>query len=123
MKRAVHEEVFPNNWELPGGHIEPGETVRQCVERETLEETGLLVDEILGEFAELHWDSMSSGKKNIQMNYVVRVKEPMELRSNPDEHSEWLWASEDQVDALLMTPAMAKVMRDAFEYSKTNNVF
>ena len=28
VKRAAHEEVFPNNWELPGGHVEPGETVQ-----------------------------------------------------------------------------------------------
>jgi|SRR5271170_7484534 len=53
VKRAEHEEAFPNNWELPGGHVEPGETVRQCVERETLEETGLSVDKVLGEFEEL----------------------------------------------------------------------
>ena len=123
VKRAEHEEAYPNNWEIPGGHVEPGETVRQCVERETLEETGLLVDKILGEFAELHWDSRSSGKKNVQMNYAVNVKQPMDLRLNPEEHSEWLWANEDQVDALLMTPAMNKVLRDSFEYSKTNSIF
>jgi mutator protein MutT len=32
------------SWEFPGGKIEPGETGRACVERETLEEVGVSVN-------------------------------------------------------------------------------
>ena len=80
VKRVGHEVACPNSWELPGGYVEPGKTVRQCVESGTLEETGLLVNIILREFAELHWYSTSSGKKSVQMNYAVNVKQPMDLR-------------------------------------------
>lgn len=31
-------------WSLPGGHVEPGETDKQAVAREVLEETALTVD-------------------------------------------------------------------------------
>ena len=122
VKRASHEEAFPDNWELPGGHVESRETVKECVERETLEETGLTVDRVLGEFDELRWVSKSKGRTNVQYNYVVTVHEPMDVIVNPEEHSEHMWIKETEVDGLLMTPAMNKVLHDSFKYSKSKAV-
>ena len=33
--------VYPNAWVLPGGHIDLGETLEECVIREVNEETGV----------------------------------------------------------------------------------
>ena len=38
--------VSPNQWAIPGGRIEPGETPQAAAQREVLEETGLVVDAI-----------------------------------------------------------------------------
>jgi 8-oxo-dGTP pyrophosphatase MutT (NUDIX family) len=118
VKRAPTEEAFPNNWELPGGHVEDTDLdVYHTIERETAEETGQIVEKVLGEFEELFWDSRS-GKKNIQMNYAVTVKENIPIKLNPDEHSEWMWATAEQCMELLMTPAMRKVLSDSFRFAE-----
>lgn len=119
VKRASNEEAFPDNWELPGGHVEPGETIKECVGRETAEETGLVVDHIFGEFDELRWMFETKKRVNVQFNYAVRVSEPMNVRLNPEEHSEHMWIKEYDVDGLL---AMKKVVHDSFKFSKTNAV-
>jgi len=41
VQRATDPQA--GKWSVPGGHVEPGETVAGAVEREVLEETGLEV--------------------------------------------------------------------------------
>jgi 8-oxo-dGTP diphosphatase len=48
---------FPNHWDLPGGHLMPGESPETCVRREMIEEMELELGEI-HLFKEYNWDDL-----------------------------------------------------------------
>ena len=44
LRRRPDDRGFPHRWCLPGGQLEPDETPKQAVVRETAEETGLTLE-------------------------------------------------------------------------------
>ena len=43
-KRSRKMRVYPRSWVLPGGHIEPSESLEDGVIREVFEETGIQIE-------------------------------------------------------------------------------
>lgn len=41
LKRPYDHKKYPNQWTLPGGKVDPGETTEVCAYREMFEETGI----------------------------------------------------------------------------------
>jgi 8-oxo-dGTP diphosphatase len=87
VKRKDNDSFIPSVWEIPGGGVDPGETLQQAVEREVAEETGLSLS------AEGYSvvNTCTYGD-TVQYNYHL----PLCL-SNPTitltEHSEYAWVS------------------------------
>lgn len=74
-------------WVLPGGRLEPGETIRECAERELLEETALK-----GRFIRVLYVSefLAENRHTIDVTVQVEVdsSEEPQLGSDPEEEAD-----------------------------------
>ncbi|KAM7190113.1 NUDIX hydrolase domain-like protein [Rhypophila sp. PSN 637] len=88
-------------WAFPGGHIEYGEEIFECVERETLEETGLAIrgvkviavtNDVFVE-ANKHYITIFT-----KCERVDQTQQPQRLEPNKCEG--WSWKSWDEIKTL-----------------------
>lgn len=83
-------------WCLPGGHLEFGESVESCAEREVLEETGLKVKNLkIGPYTN---DIMPADKKHYATLFIiaeVAAGEPKVME--PDKCGGWCWFEWDSL--------------------------
>jgi 8-oxo-dGTP diphosphatase len=89
LRRAPVMLYRPGSWDLPGGHLSLGETVEQCLARETREETGLEI----GITRLLGFNHAAEGPY-MQILYACRlVSASCEVRLLPWEHVESRWVT------------------------------
>ena len=126
LARAVieHEDHFllarahgTSNSFLPGGHIEYGEGIPNCLRRELLEECGLNVN--VGRFLGIveHGWADAHGRRQVEINHLFLVSSPALTRDQSvasieaDLSFEWVHVSQLEVKALKPPPLIDLLTR------------
>lgn len=85
---------FPgaNTWQCPGGLLEPGESVFECARRETLEETGVQVNNL--RYGPYTNNRFSDGAQHTVTLYVLADYLSGHISSRePERADHWQWVN------------------------------
>ena len=106
VKRHPKSRTEPEMWELPGGKVESGEFFADALVREIKEETNL--DVKVGDFCEaIQNDYMH--KRTVQiMMYLKDITGEVQIS---DEHTDWMWASLEELGNLKISTSLKKVLK------------
>ncbi|MER7440339.1 NUDIX domain-containing protein [Micromonospora avicenniae] len=100
QRRSPHRRLFPNCWDVVGGHLESGEDVEAALRREVTEETGWTVSHLLGPVGEYRYVG-DDGLARIEYDWLVRVEGDLTRpRLEVGKHTEFRWLAEEDVALL-----------------------
>jgi 8-oxo-dGTP diphosphatase len=105
-----------NQWSIPGGLLEVGETLREGVRRELLEETAVEVRvlELVEVFERIRLDANGKARHHfVVLDYLCEA-----VRGEASAGSDAIevaWAAADELERYLLTEATTQVILRAFE--------
>ena len=115
----VRSPKWSNKWTMPGGHIEPGETIIGAIEREAEEETGLKLKPVkIVAFGEL------IGSKDfhrpahfIYFDLLCKVENDIVTLDN-DELTDYMWVKPEDALKMDLAESYDQTIKDYLEYNK-----
>jgi 8-oxo-dGTP diphosphatase len=103
QRRSASRRLFPDCWDVVGGHLEPGESVEDALRREVSEETGWQVTIVLGTLGETTYTG-DDGRERVEEDFLVRVDGDLSRpKLEAGRHTEFRWIGEADLDGLGLT--------------------
>ncbi len=107
LLRRKPNDFMAGLYELPSGVVEPGETLKEALYREVMEETGLKVAELKGYLGYFNYVS-GGGRNTRQFNFLVEVSEFSFISLS--EHDAFIWACASDLQRLRVSEAVRTVL-------------
>ena len=102
-------DYLGGTFEIPSGEVEEGETLLQALEREVVEEPGLVIAQVNGYLGAFDYPSRS-GQQTRQLNFRVNVHPSAVVLA---EHDVFVWAGKADLDAYPLSDQTRKLVRQA----------
>jgi 8-oxo-dGTP pyrophosphatase MutT (NUDIX family) len=100
QKRSATRTLFPNTWDVVGGHVEAGETLEDTLRREVTEETGWQLVVVLGEVGNYTYTG-EDGLQRVETDFLIRVDGDLDRpRLEVGKHTEYRWLGPDDLAVL-----------------------
>jgi 8-oxo-dGTP diphosphatase len=104
IDRRRKEGAMGGLWEFPGGKIEPGETVPECIQREIQEELGIGIE--VGE----HLITIDHTYTQLRVTLTVHHCRHLTGTPQPLECDEIRWVSLDELDLFTFPQANSQII-------------
>ena len=91
-------------WEFPGGKLEPGETVEECIKREIWEELGIVIE--VGK----HLITIEHDYTHLRVTLTVHHCQHLQGVPQPIESEEIRWVTLDEIDRYTFPQANGQII-------------
>ncbi len=110
LQRGMTDPWMPGRWCLPGGKLDPGESLEECAVRELLEEAGVQPGDLH------HFESQREGDRTHHVFYTLSHFGDVTL---PDgECDDFCWVNRDEARIFPLIPQLSRNIHRLFDLAE-----